>query len=137
MWLANAQRTRIVQAYKRKGICIPKGVFALLGCSALALVAHIEGQFVPDMSWSNYPKAWEVDHINPLSQHELADPQQAALACSFRNLRPLLISEHKQKSKPEGLGRISSKGNPTAFALPGSQEQPRPPGASAVLLAGV
>ena len=130
MWLANAQRTRIVQAYKRKGICIPKGVFALLGCSALALVAHIEGQFVPDMSWSNYPKAWEVDHINPLSQHELADPQQAAQACSYHNLRPLSV-------RLEGLGRVGSKANPTAFALPGSQEQPRPPGASAVLLAGV
>ena len=88
MRLANTQRARITGAYKSQGLCVPRKVFTLLGCTALALVAHIEGQFVEGMSWSNYPTAWEVDHINPLSQHKLADPQQAALACSFRNLRP-------------------------------------------------
>ena len=85
MRLANAQRTRIACAYKRQGLGVPGRVFALLGCTAIALVAHIEGQFVPGMSWANYPKAWEIDHINPLSRYELADQQQAALACSYSN----------------------------------------------------
>lgn len=142
MRLANAQRTRITGAFKSQGLSVPRKVFALLGCTALALVAHIESQFVEGMSWANYPIAWEVDHINPLSQHTLADPQQAAQACSFLNLRPLSVTEHKQKSKLEGLSRVGSKANPTAFALSGSQEEPtacarRPPGASGVLLAGV
>ena len=120
MTLANAQRTRIVGAYKSQDLCGPRRVFALLGCTALALVAHIESRFVEGMTWSNYPKACEVDHIKPLSQHELADPQQAALACSFRNLRPLFLADHKQKSTLAGLARVGSNKD-TAF---GSQEQP-------------
>ena len=141
MRMANAQRTRLVGAYKSQGLCVPRKVFALLGCTALALVAHIESQFVEGMTWSTYPKPWEVDHIKPLSQYELADPEQAALACSYHNLRLLLISEHKQKSRLEGLARL---GSTKALADFGSQEQPRlhgglreASGTPGVLLAGV
>ena len=137
MRLANTQRARITGAYKSQGLCVPRKVFTLLGCSALALVAHIESQFVEGMSWSNYPKAWEVDHITPLSKHALADPQQAAQACSYLNLRPLMLTDHKQKSKLEGLARIGS----TKDTVLVSQEQPESPKASGstrgVLLAGV
>lgn len=67
------------------------------GCSVAELIAHIESQFVPGMSWGNYGTDWHIDHIIPLSSFDLVDRQQALAACHYTNLRPLWAVENQQK----------------------------------------
>jgi len=62
---------------------------ALLGCAPAELVAHLERQFAPSMTWANWGPVWHVDHIRPLAGFDLTDPQELAAACHFTNLRPL------------------------------------------------
>lgn len=65
-----------------------------LGCTVAELVAHLEAQFQPGMTWDNYGRrhtgrSWEIDHIKPLLDFDLTDPQQARSAVHFTNLQPL------------------------------------------------
>ena len=41
------------------------------------------------MSWDNYPRLWEIDHIVPLSAFDLTDRKQFLEACNYTNLQPL------------------------------------------------
>lgn len=72
----------------------------LLGCTWLEARAHIESQFKPGMSWDNYGKDWEIDHIRPfISFSNLAkSKEQQREACHYTNLQPLFIDEHQAKT---------------------------------------
>jgi hypothetical protein len=73
---------------------------ALVGCSRSALVAHLESQFLPGMSWTNYGrKGWHVDHIRPCCTFDLTQHEQVLACFNFRNLRPLWETEHLRRSK--------------------------------------
>jgi hypothetical protein len=70
----------------------------LIGCSKPALVAHIEAQFLPGMSWANYGRnGWELDHIKPCVSFDLTDPNQQAACFNFANLRPRWASENRTR----------------------------------------
>lgn len=70
----------------------------LIGCSKGELVAHIEAQFEPGMSWENYGRGgWEMDHIRPCSTFDLTDPAQQAACFHFANLRPRWASENRTR----------------------------------------
>lgn len=72
---------------------------AALGYTWAELHAHIEAQFTQDMSWDNWGKVWELDHIIPLSATKyssLDDPLFKA-AWSLENLRPLPKLENRRK----------------------------------------
>lgn len=56
------------------------------------LVAHLESQFVKEMTWENYGTFWEVDHVKPKSK---CDTLQEAWQLS--NLQPLTITQNRQK----------------------------------------
>lgn len=72
------------------------GVRDWLGCSAPELVAHIESQFAPGMSWDNRGE-WHVDHIRPLASFDLTDPAQRLEACHYTNLQPLWAADNIAK----------------------------------------
>lgn len=62
------------------------------------LRAHLEAQFEPGMSWSNYGKGkgqWSIDHIRPI----LTFPSEASIQeiNALNNLRPLWHSENCAK----------------------------------------
>jgi hypothetical protein len=63
------------------------------------LMAHLERQFLPGMSWENKGK-WHIDHIVPLASFKFETPSddgfQAAWALS--NLRPLWGRDNIRKS---------------------------------------
>ena len=63
------------------------------------LVVHIEGQFGPGMTWANYGKMWEVDHIVPqvLFQYTSMQDEEFLRCWSLDNLRPLSCKENQQK----------------------------------------
>jgi len=67
---------------------------SLVGYTLQDLASHLEKQFQPGMSWSNYGKRkgqWSVDHIRPLSSFAYGAPEDADFkTCwSLANLQPL------------------------------------------------
>lgn len=81
----------------RKQITSRSNAARLLGCSIEALRRHLEKMFTKEMSWKNYGKTWEIDHILPLSAFDLSVPNQLSLVCHFTNLRPLQIGKNRRK----------------------------------------
>lgn len=61
----------------------------LLGCSMQYYKQHLESQFKPEMSWSNYGKIWEVDHIIPCSKFDLINKEEQHECFHFTNTQPL------------------------------------------------
>jgi len=77
----------------------------LVGYTAHQLVAHLESQFQPGMTWDNYGKfGWHVDHIRPISSFSFISPEEPGfLECwGLSNLRPLWWDEniHKKDRRP-------------------------------------
>lgn len=59
-------------------------------------MVHLERQFTPGMSWTNYGD-WHIDHIKPLASFDLTDRVQLLVACHFTNLQPLWAEENLKK----------------------------------------
>jgi hypothetical protein len=72
-----------------------------LGCTILEFMAYFETLFRPGMIWANWGAVWEIDHKQPLSSFDLEDRDQLLVACHFTNLQPLLIAEHRAKTRVE------------------------------------
>lgn len=76
----------------------------IVGCSVEEFRQHIESKFEPGMNWGNWgfqdrsDKVWQLDHIQALCRFNLADPEQAKLACHYTNFQPLWLNEHKNKT---------------------------------------
>lgn len=77
-------RTRIYRAIKDKS----EATFELLGCPIEEYVVYLEKQFYGNMSWENYGKYWEIDHIIPLSKGG---------SYHYTNTQPLTITENRKK----------------------------------------
>lgn len=63
------------------------------------LMAHIERQFLPGMTWANHG-AWHIDHIRPLCSFEFERPEDPAFqeAWALANLRPLWAEDNIRKN---------------------------------------
>lgn len=74
----------------------------LVGCSREFLVAHLESQFLPGMSWENRSE-WHIDHIRPCASFDMTDPEQQRACFHWSNLQPLWGKDNleKQDSVPE------------------------------------
>ena len=70
-----------------------------IGCSLLDFKKHIENQFTENMTWGNYGIAWEYDHIKPCAVFDLTDIKQRKECFNYMNIRPLIISRNRIKSK--------------------------------------
>lgn len=81
----------------------PKSTSAIrhLGCSIPELRAHLEARFTQEMNWDNYGIVWEIDHVRPLANYDLSNPEIAMQLCHYTNLQPLLVLENKRKSNKE------------------------------------
>lgn len=70
----------------------------LLGCTIGEFVSHIESQWLPGMSWSNWSRdGWHIDHIVPMAAFDLTDDEQRKKACHYTNLRPLWAKDNLAK----------------------------------------
>lgn len=97
--LKRALRKRLNTALKRK-VKVGSAI-ADLGCTVLELRAHIEAQFHPGMSWTNYGNKtgqWSLDHIIPLSSFDLSNREEFLKACHFLNLSPMWHIENLEKA---------------------------------------
>jgi len=72
-----------------------------LGCSVNFLKNYIAAKFTGKMSWSNWGKIWELDHIIALHKFDLTDRKQFLKACNYKNLQPLTVKAHLKKTAKE------------------------------------
>ena len=77
-----------------------KHTLKLLSCSLESLKKHLESQFKPGMSWSNYGK-WHVDHIIPCASFDLSKSEEQRKCFHYTNLQPLWAEDNWQKSRKE------------------------------------
>ena len=89
-------RSRLYAALRRGRGVKSEGTLKLIGCSVCELRKHIESQFDPEMSWSNYGD-WEIDHIRPCVSFDLTDPVQQRECFNWRNLQPLWKEDNRSK----------------------------------------
>lgn len=111
--LMHKLRARVRVFLRRSGSAKSGSVSELIGCDAPALRAHIESQFLPDMTWDNWSvSGWHVDHIRPLSSFDLTDPMQLAAACHYTNLRPMWAVDNIKKGAKitDGVLRANIRG---------------------------
>jgi len=97
--LAKAIRNRVRSAVQYQSGRRSAGIYKILGCDLDWLMAWLEVQFRPSMTWDNYGPAWHIDHIRPCASFDLTDPRQQRLCFHWTNLQPLLAEENFRKNK--------------------------------------
>lgn len=75
----------------------PKHSLDLAGCSFDQLIAHLEVQFRPGMTWENYGPVWHIDHKRPCAAFDFSQPDHIAACFNYRNLQPLFTRENLSK----------------------------------------
>lgn len=92
-------RSRLTQALDDKRAFKWDTAFDLLGCSIDELMAHIQKQWKPGMSWDNYSReGWHIDHIIPCAAFDLTKPEEQCKCFHWSNLQPLWAKENLSKS---------------------------------------
>ena len=69
----------------------------LLGCSIADFKRHIESLWVSGMTWENYGKQWQIDHIRPLASFDLRNENEQLQAFHFSNTQPLWSADNLKK----------------------------------------
>lgn len=75
----------------------------IVGCTPEQFCGHLESQFTGTMTWLTYGKDWEIDHIRPLIQFDMMDPEQAKVAMHYSNTRPIHPSLNRGRERREKL----------------------------------
>ncbi len=89
-------RNSMEQSIRRLGISKATSFIKLLGCTVEELMAHIEKQFRPGMTWENR-RTWHIDHKKPCAAFNLTDPDEQIACFHFSNLQPLWAIENFRK----------------------------------------
>ena len=90
-------RNRLADALKADNLSL---VHVDVGCSTEFLIVHLESQFQSGMSWDNWSReGWHIDHIIPLENFDLSDPEQFKKACHYTNLQPLWAKDNWYKNR--------------------------------------
>lgn len=79
-------RTRLYKAVKRYKM---KSALNLVGCSSEELKGFLESKFKPEMTWENFGKIWEIDHIVPVNSFNMSIEEEQRKCFHFTNLQPL------------------------------------------------
>lgn len=82
-------RNRFNQVIKNYKGVKHTSVIELSGCSIDQLKQHLESKFIPPISWENWGKVWEIDHIIPCSSFDLTNLEQQKKCFHYTNLQPL------------------------------------------------
>ncbi len=88
-------RIRLIKCLSRSGARTAP-TMQLVGCTREELVAHIEAQFLPGMTWENRSE-WHVDHIRPCASFDMLDPEQQRACFHYTNLQPLWAADNLRK----------------------------------------
>lgn len=98
-------RSRLHTALKAQDTSY-QGKNKLLGCSAGQFKRYLEQFFrEPGNRWMNWDnqgrpdgqRGWDMDHIYPLSELDLTDPEQLRRAAHWSNFQPLSAADNNDK----------------------------------------
>lgn len=98
--LAGNLRNALRRALKANSASKPSRTLDLLGCSIEVFKQHIEAQWRPGMSWSNWGRTvdcWQLDHKRPIASFDLTDAAQVQQCFHFSNYQPLWMLENAAK----------------------------------------
>jgi hypothetical protein len=96
--IAKAHRTRIFLLVKKGKMIKTQTSLKYFGCTRTHLKRHLISQFKPGMTWENYGKVWQVDHIIPLDSFDLLNPTECTIAFNWQNLQPMFARPNLMKS---------------------------------------
>lgn len=98
--LSQNLRVRLVMALKRNSKV--GSAVRDLGCTIQELKTYLESKFEPGMTWDNYGQGgWHCDHIKPLSNYDLSNPEVLKQLVHYTNLQPLWAADNIRKSNKE------------------------------------
>lgn len=69
-----------------------------LGCDIKFLKQWLEYRFTSKMNWDNMGAIWHIDHILPISNFDLTNPDEIKICYNWTNLQPLDKTENIAKS---------------------------------------
>lgn len=92
--LIHLLRSRLTNAMR--GRTKPATTKELLGCSLEKLKSHLESQFELGMTWENHGE-WHVDHIEPVANMDIDNPDSIRRIWHYTNLQPLWAAENLSK----------------------------------------
>lgn len=103
-WLARnpaqrvSRRIKTLIYYSLKGNKNGRHWEGLVGYTVEELMAHLEAQFKPGMTWDNYGE-WHIDHIRPIASFNFTSPDDPEFreCWALENLQPLWAKENQQK----------------------------------------
>ncbi|MFA5380190.1 MAG: hypothetical protein WC455_30795 [Dehalococcoidia bacterium] len=72
---------------------------SMMGYTLAQLMQHIEDQFTPEMSWSNYGSYWQLDHKRPIASFHFTSPEDDTFkkCWALDNLQPLTVLDNQRK----------------------------------------
>lgn len=94
--IADCLRSRLYKAVKAGGAGKSASTIKLTGCALPELMAHLESQFQPGMTWENQGQ-WEIDHIKPCASFDLTKPEEQRACFHWTNLAPLWAADNRSK----------------------------------------
>lgn len=97
-WSVNAHMTTLMHRALGKGKA-GRSWRTFVDYSLEELMAHLERQFLPGMTWDNRGE-WHIDHIVPRSSFQYEGPEDPAFraAWSLPNLRPIWALDNQRKN---------------------------------------
>jgi hypothetical protein len=87
--LSRNLRQRVVCALRISKTKKSTRTFTLIGCSIEDLKIYLESKFLSTMTWENYGKCWQIDHIIPYTKFDLTQIEQQYKCFHYTNLQPL------------------------------------------------
>ena len=70
----------------------------LLGMDLDGFRDWLSFQFETGMTWDNYGREWQIDHVLPMSRFDLSDPTNRMICFGWTNLQPLWTADNRLKS---------------------------------------
>jgi hypothetical protein len=70
---------------------------SFFGLDFKSLRLWIEMQFTGELSWANYGKEWQFDHIIPVTYFDFTDENELKLCWNFTNIRVEAFQKNKDK----------------------------------------
>lgn len=67
---------------------------------------YIEHQFIEGMTWENYCKEWEIDHIVPASSFDMSNEEDLSLCWHYLNLMPMTCKDNEIKANSLYFAKI-------------------------------
>jgi hypothetical protein len=93
--LLTTVRSRILASFKNKS----NSSIEYLGCDIDFYKKWIEFTMKEDMTWENYGKIWNIDHVIPVSSFNSSNNDEMKKAFNWKNTRALYAKDNFSKGK--------------------------------------